>query len=122
MDKFEFEKHYNSAIDETKSKAVKISVHGSCGRILDREEYAIIETAYIALDVDKPIFAKIVLAMGLEEVLARADKWIFMSSAADYYNGYLRYVRAKNELEEQQNAVDNSKQIIENFRKNHWQL
>ena len=117
MTKHEFEKHYNQAIEEAKSKVERISAHGSSGRKLENEEYAIIETAYIALDVDKTIFAKMVLSMGIDEVVSKAEKWIFMRDSAEHYIAYRRYVKAKDELDEQQQAVARSKQIIENYEK-----
>ena len=117
MTKHEFEKHYNSAIQEMKSRVDKISAHSASGRKLESEEYEIIEIAYIALDVDKPIFAKMVLAMGIDEVIAKANKWVFIRDSADHYNEYRRYVKAKEALDEQQRAVEHSKQIIENYEK-----
>ena len=79
------------------------------------EDYSIVENLYIIMDIDKKDFVKAVKAIGLELLLTRRGRWTYLIKAEEHYNEYLRYIKAKDALDEQQKAVEHSKQIIENY-------
>ena len=81
------------------------------------EDYAILENMYYVMDIDKNEFVKVVKAIGMEAVIAKQRHWVYMRRAEEHYAAFLKYTKAKDELDEQQKAVERSKAIIQNYEK-----
>ena len=80
-------------------------------------DYSIIEDAYCVMDIDKAEFVRVVNALGMEAVIARRKQWAYMRMAQEHYTAFLRYVKARDELDEQKEAVERSKAIIDAYEK-----
>ena len=81
------------------------------------EDYAILESFYYVMDIDKSEFVKVVKAMGIEAVIVKHRRWANIRKAEEHYEAFLKYTKAKDELDEQQKAVERSKAIIANYEK-----
>lgn len=79
------------------------------------EEYAIIEKAYIALDLNKDIFAKIVFA-DTRAIIDNEAKWDFMIAAHDSYIAKLQYQRdiaRMSEIKAEMKDLEKRKELFE---------
>ena len=81
------------------------------------DDYAILENMYYVMDIHKSKFVQIVKAMGIETAIEKHRHWAYMRKAQEHYEAFLKYTKAKDELEEQQKAVERSKAIIEHYEK-----
>lgn len=84
---------------------------------ISEEDYEIIENMYVVMNLEKSVFIKIVKAIGIESIILESSRWAYMLRAKEHYQDYLKYIKAKNELEEQQREVERSKAIIANYEK-----
>jgi len=76
-------------LKERSKKTVKIS----------SEEYAILEKLYILLDLHKDEFAKIVDAVGVENLVKRENYWDRLQTADNERQSRLKYEQAKQEMD-----------------------
>ncbi|MCL1986878.1 MAG: hypothetical protein FWG64_02775 [Firmicutes bacterium] len=60
---------------------------------LSQEDLDVVTPMYIALDLHKNDFCKIVKALGVEKIAEKANKWDFMIKAHDFYSAKLQYER-----------------------------
>lgn len=80
-------------------------------------DYEILENWYIALDLDKDAFAKIVAAVGIETLIARHGRAAQMVTAMDEYQKREQYKRNKIKLEEMEREVERLKESTKAFEK-----
>ena len=58
---------------------------------LSQEDLDVVTPMYIALDLHKSAFCKIVKTLGVEKIAENAKKWNFIIKATDYYQAKLAY-------------------------------
>ena len=80
-------------------------------------DYEILENWYIALDLDKDAFAKIVSAVGLETLISRHAHAAAMVTAMDEYQKREQYKRNKLKLEEMEREVERLREATKVFEK-----
>lgn len=80
-------------------------------------DYEILENWYIALDLDKDIFAKIIATIGIETLVERHAHATKMVDAMDEYNQREKYKRDKIRLEEMEREVERLRESTKAFEK-----
>lgn len=80
-------------------------------------DYEILENWYIALDLDKDTFAKIIAAVGIETFISRHAHATAMVTAMDEYQKREQYKRNKLKLEEMEREVERLKESTKAFEK-----
>ena len=80
------------------------------------EEYAILEKAYIALDLDKDIFAKLVFA-DMRAFLDNVDKWDWMIRAHEHYQEEVQYEKDRQQVDELEKSLADRKARIADYEK-----
>ena len=80
------------------------------------DEYEVLERAYIALDLDKNIFAGIVFA-DMRAIIDNKSKWDFMISARDHYLAELQYEHDINKIEDMEKEIRQLKERKELYEK-----
>ena len=80
-------------------------------------DYEILEKWYIALDLDKDIFAKVVAAVGIETLIVRHGHAATMVTAMDEYQRREQYKRNKLKLEEMEREVERLREATKTFEK-----
>ena len=84
---------------------------------IDDADYAALENWYIALDLDKDVFAGIVTVVGMEKLVARNTHAITMITAMDEYKRREQYKRDKIKLEELAREVYRLEESTKAFEK-----
>ena len=79
-------------------------------------EYGILEKAYIALDLDKEVFAKLVFA-DMRAFIDNEAKWDWMVRAHEHYVAELQYENDRQQMENLETDLKNTKARIENYEK-----
>jgi len=73
--------------------------------VLTDEEYDALEKLYLVLDLEKPLFAKIVKAVGVYRLVERENLWQMTLTAMDEYEAKSQYQCAMARAKEIQNEL-----------------
>jgi hypothetical protein len=81
------------------------------------EQYPALEIWYIALDLDKDVFAAVVKAVGVEVLNNRVKHAEFINTAVDEYQARQRYKANKLRVEEMERELASLKESVKEFEK-----
>ena len=85
---------------------------------ITNEQYASLEVAYVALDLDKDTFAKIVDAIGIEALTNREEYWRQLTQGHQMYRAREQYKKDVYELEIAEEENKRRRERIKHYETN----